>query len=371
MSGCVFCAEASVATTATSTTMEAYPFICAQVGLSPTGGQSPAGLCSTCHDLWEEVTLLYSNMQGLLNLMRRRVTSIKQRVKVKDGNKSNQTRRQGKRSRPGAPPTCGSGPDPLINWRYPQTSSQPVANTNAEIHKFAASPTSSDSDAIVKLESVDFDDCLGGEEMDLEDVEIMPDPGHERDDGDDDDDDLNDPSYDPIGNDEGAPMHDGKPKPTPRQPLIPQDYPPIETLVSEKGKPMISVENYLFNLVRTSTTLGKLLWACGHHAQGKCGVRLHTTDDATNPKFLVQINTHNHPSNEGATLVKKVMNKIRTAALTTTDTPLEIIRQFKQDLKAVEIKNGKKILDESIKRSIRKFRKDRVAAAGSSPSEQV
>ncbi|OXA44533.1 hypothetical protein Fcan01_20989, partial [Folsomia candida] len=367
MSACVFCTEASVATTATSTTMEAFPFLCAQVGVPPTattGRQAPAALCSTCHNLWEEATLLYSNMQGLLNLMGRRVTSIKQRIGV----------RKQDRTRAASP----SRPEAMMNWWYPQQ--LPVTN-NTQIDNSTIANTNVESNTDIKVESIDdIEDCLDlGEDMDLEDVEIMPDPGHENEDndGDDDggDDDLNDPNYDPNEDEATTSKSDGgKPKPTPRQAQPGQDYPPVGTLVSARGRPMISVNNFLYNFRSTSTTLGKSLWTCdqahGKTNRARCMVRVHTTDDPINPKYITEMNTHNHPPcAEGVILIKKVMNKIRTAALTTTDTPPQITKMFKQELEFAHRKNGRKVSLENIKRSIRGMRSDAAAEATMSSEE--
>lgn len=87
-----------------------------------------------------------------------------------------------------------------MNWWYPQQ--LPVTN-NTQIDNSTIANTNVESNTDIKVESIDdIEDCLDlGEDMDLEDVEIMPDPGHENEDndGDDDggDDDLNDPNYDP------------------------------------------------------------------------------------------------------------------------------------------------------------------------------
>ncbi|XP_035714951.1 uncharacterized protein LOC110858983 isoform X2 [Folsomia candida] len=343
--------------------MEAFPFLCAQVGVSPTraatttgGRQAPAALCSTCHALWEEVTLLYANMQGILNLMGRRVTSLKQRAKggCKNDRQTRQKEKQG-RIRAASP----SRPEVMMNWWYPQAS-QPAGNNNhTQIHHNSVAPTIEESNPDVKLECDDDIDCLDlGEDMDLEDVEIMPDPRHQNDDDDDDGDDLNDPNYDPRGDDEASNSRSeaGKSKTTPRQQLTPQDYPPIETLVSEKGRPMVLMNDFLYNFRSTSATLGKSVWEC---KAKKCGVRLHTTDDPVNPKFFYEVNSHNHTPIEGGVLMKKVMSKIRMAALTTTDSPQEIIAQFRAELDAAYKKNGRKVMTENIRRNIRRIRKDR------------
>jgi hypothetical protein len=95
----------------------------------------------------------------------------------------------------------------------------------------------------------------------------------------------------------------------------------VEVVSSRKGKPMISKQGYLFQFAKDG--MEKKIWMCDQRLKLKCPVRLHTSDNLTNPRVLSELGTHN--PNAIACEIKKAMGNIRMDSATPTLPPAIII----------------------------------------------
>lgn len=133
---------------------------------------------------------------------------------------------------------------------------------------------------------------------------------------------------------------------------------PLEFVKSQKGKPMLLSNGYLFVQEKQEKQGDrKVIWKCSKYKTIKCPARIHTALELV---VYVSDRDHNHAPDPAKAAAKKVISEIKEQAATSQEATRQILSATMAGLtKAVE---GQLPPEANLKKIVQKVRRDELGA---------